>query len=85
MNKRSPAGGDDDVKGRKGSGASKSAPAAEVGMKPRRGLFIGLFAVIVVWAGFLLYMYFATVRPLEHKQPVAPQPTSARQSASIAP
>ena len=32
-------------------------------LKPRRGLFAGLFLFFLVWVGMLLTMWFFTVRP----------------------
>lgn len=49
-----------------------------VPMKPRRGLLLLLLLVFVCWVGWLVAMYFTTVRPQPHEgQPPASAPALA--------
>ena len=40
-----------------------------VPMKPRRGLLMLLLIVFVCWVGWLVAIYFTTVRPRHHDDP----------------
>jgi hypothetical protein len=48
---------------------------APLPMKRRKGLFLALMSVFVVWVGVMLGMYVMTVRPQRHFEP-PPSPQS---------
>ena len=50
-------------------------------MKPRRGVFVALLSVFLVWVGVMLAMYVTTVRPRRHSAP----PPASRPPVSTAP
>ena len=53
-------------------------------MKPRRGLFITLMTVFVVWVGVMLAMYVTTVRPRRHSAPPSQQSPTTTMTAMTA-
>ena len=60
---------------RTGGGIVPQPSREPIPMKPRKGLFVTLMVVFVVWVGVLLAMYFTTVRP-PADSPQPPQPTT---------
>jgi hypothetical protein len=67
--------------------AEKAKPDAEPRpvktMKPHRGLFIALSAVLALWVAFLFVLYFTTVRkPSSAPTPPLPAPPT-KASASL--
>jgi hypothetical protein len=54
---------------------SAGAWRAAIPMKPHRGLFVALLAVLVVWCGVMVWMYFRALHPSATTRPEPPRAT----------
>ena len=66
-----------DRKPHKGEKESLPAPAFKPPLRPRRGLFIALLGLLVLWIVALVILYVRTVYPMEqkHQAPSASPPS----------
>jgi len=86
MSRRAAAGGSAGAAQREGKNPNPVMQALPVvAMKPRRGLFIALMTVLVIWVGFLVALYLMTVRPHSGKQPAAAPGTNRSSAVDVGP